>query len=158
MLFCRNCITFAPMEQYSDFSYDMLPPSWIFCFLDGCPKADECVLHLSGRHIPEGKVWGRAVFPTALKENGCERFKPIRKIRAAYGFDTLFAEVKRKDDKPLRDAMKHYLGSHGAYYRYHNGERLLTPEQQQWILDLFRSYGYTEGLSFDHYRDVFDLE
>ncbi|WP_311776577.1 DUF6078 family protein [Parabacteroides merdae] len=31
-----------------------------------------------------------------------------------------------------------------TYYRFHHGERLLTPEQQKWIINLFRRYGYTE--------------
>jgi len=34
---------------------------------------------------------------------------------------------------------------------------MLNPEQQTWILDLFRSYGYTTNLVFDHYANVFDF-
>jgi hypothetical protein len=49
------------------------------------------------------------------------------------------------------------LGSHTSYYRYHRGEKLLTPEQQQWILDLFAQYGYTNELHFDSYRDMIDF-
>lgn len=151
------------MGQYSDFTYDMLPPSWLFCFLDGCSKAEQCVLHLSSTVIPDDRTVGYAVLPTALhlfqRDGGsCKYFKPIRKIHAAYGFNTIFKDVKRKDDSPIRERIKAYLGGHGTYYRYHNGKRLLTPEQQQWIIDLFHSYGYTENLVFDHYRDVYDLD
>lgn len=145
------------MEQYSDFSYEMVPPSWTFCFLDGCPKADECIRHLSGKSIPKKVTSGLSVFPTALGKNRCEYFKQIRKIRAAYGFDTIFGEVKSKDEKSIRDQIKFYLGSHKTYYRYHSGEKLLTPEQQQWIINLFRKYGYTDNLEFDHYRYVYDF-
>ncbi len=146
------------MEQYSDFSYDLLPPSWVFCFLDGCPKAEECMRHFSAQYIPDDKKRGYAVFPTALSGDACDYFKPIRKIHAAYGFDTIFKEVKRRDDKALRAKVKAYLGGNGTYYRYQHGERLLTLEQQQWIIDIFRSFGYTENLVFDHYRDVYDLD
>lgn len=146
------------MEQYSDFSYDLLAPSWVFCFLNGCPKADECMRHFSAKYIPDDRKWGNAVFPTALKGDACECFKPIRKIHAAYGFYTIFRDVKRKDDRTLRTKVKAYLGGHGTYYRYNNGDKLLTPEQQQWIIDLFHSYGYTENLVFDHYQDVYDLD
>lgn len=145
------------MEQYSDFSYDMLPPSWMFCFLDGCPKAGQCLLHRSGELIPKSVTHGSAVFPTALGDDGCQYFKQIRKIHAAFGFNTIFSEVKSKDEKPIRDSIKSYLGSQKTYYRYHNGEKLLTPEQQQQIINIFREYGYTEGLEFDHYRDVYDF-
>lgn len=146
------------MSDYSDFTYEMLPPSWLFCFLGGCPKAAQCVRHLSSTVIPNDKTVGFAVLPTALKGNGCKHFKQIRKIRAAYGFKTLFEDVKRKDDTPLRDQLKAFLGSHGSYYRYHNGTKLLTPEQQDRILAIFRRWGYTENLRFDHYKEVYDLE
>lgn len=146
------------MENFDDLTYDILPPSWMFCFLEGCPRADECMLHLTTRLIPENQTYGTAVFPTALKDGKCEHFKPVKKIKAAYGFDTIFKEVKSKDEKSLRDSMKDYFGSHGAYYRYHNGDKMLTPEQQQWIIDLFKRYGYTENLCFDHYRIVYDFE
>lgn len=145
------------MDLYSDFTYEMLPPSWHYCFLDGCPKADQCILHLSSRVIPDNQTIGYAILPTALKDGKCPHFKQIRKICAAYGFKTLFEDVKRKDDTPLRDQLKAYLGSHGAYYRYNNGTKLLTPEQQQHILNIFRQWGYTTNLTFDHYRDVYDV-
>ena len=76
---------------------------------------------------------------------------------AAWGFDTLFVDVKQRDASPLRSAIKDYLGGNGTYYRYHNGERLLTPEQQDHILGLFRQRGYTDNLRFDGYRDVYDF-
>lgn len=145
------------MEQYADFSYDLLPASWLFCFLDVCPNADHCMRHLSGKHIPKHKTFGQSVFPTVLKGTQCEHFKAIRKIRAAYGFDCVFQDIKRKDAKTIREKIMAYLGSHGAYYRYHHGEKRLTPEQQQWIIDLFHQYGYTENLRFDHYVEAYDF-
>lgn len=99
-----------------------------------------------------------AVYPSALNADECEHFKPIRKIHAAYGFKTIFSEVKRKDDKPLRDRMIAYLGSRGAYYRYNSGEKKLTPEQQEWIINLFKSYGYTDNLTFDYFTDIYDFQ
>ena len=78
-------------------------------------------------------------------------------IHAAWGFNSLFEDVKHADYTPLRETIKNYLGSHTSYYRYHRGEKLLTPEQQQWILDLFAQYGYTNELHFDSYRDMIDF-
>lgn len=144
-------------EDYSDLSYSDFPPSWKYCFLPDCPRQSECMRHLSATLLPAERTWGAAVYPTALSAAACPHFKAIRKIRAAWGFNTLFKNVKRVDDSPLRNAMKIYLGSHSTYYRYHNGKLLLSPEQQEWILNLFRSYGYTEGLAFDNYKDGYDL-
>jgi hypothetical protein len=59
---------------------------------------------------------------------------------------------------PLRrNQIKKYLGGHGTYYNYNKGKYLLTPEQQEWIMNLLRRYGYTENLRFDGYRNEYDL-
>ena len=103
-------------------------------------------------------VWGNAVYPTAKKGSQCKLYKEIRVINGAYGFKSLFSEVKQKDYTPLRDQIKDYLGGHGTFYRYNSGDKLLTPEQQQWILNLFDSYGYKkEDLAFEHYKDAIDF-
>lgn len=145
------------MNDYSDFNFDLVPASWPVCFVADCPLADSCLHHLVALHLPEELTWGPAVYPTALHDGRCSHYKEIRKIRAAWGFDTLFADVKQRDATPLRTAIKDYLGGNGTYYRYNNGERLLSPKQQDHILALFRQRGYTDNLRFDGYRDVYDF-
>lgn len=134
-----------------------IPSSYARCFQSDCPMADTCARFLAGKYLREGQVHGEAVYPMARQGGDCKMYKEIRVIRAAYGFKTLFAEVKQKDNTPLRNRIKAYLGGNTSYYRYHHGERLLTPEQQQWIINLFRRKGYTEGLRFDGYRDLYDF-
>lgn len=136
---------------------DQIPPSYARYFQADCPKADTCARFLAGQHIPPKTTKGEAIYPTARQEGDCKHYKQTRIIHAAYGFGTLFAEVKKKDDTPLRDRIKAYLGGNTTYYRYHHGERLLTPEQQQWIINLFRQRGYTENLHFDGYLDMYDF-
>lgn len=138
-------------------NYEDIPASWLYCFCDACPKHVDCLHYLAGLSLPDKVTAGEAVFPTAYRNGDCQHFKQIRVIRAASGFKILFRDVKRRDNSALRSKIMAYLGGHGTYYRYNRGERLLTPEQQQWILDLFHSYGYTENLEFDHYRNIVDF-
>ncbi len=145
------------MNKYQDFTYDLVPPTWPVCFIKSCPMAEDCIRHLAGTVLSDDVVFGAAVYPTALKNGKCCKFKQIRVIHAAWGFDTIFNQVKRKDSASLRNSIKEYLGGHGTYYRYHNGKLLLTPEQQEWIVSLFLSYGYTENLKFDNYKDIYDF-
>ena len=139
------------------FNFDEVPPSWRFCFCNECPKHDDCLRYQTGLCLPDDRTWGNAVYPTAYRNGDCQHFKQIRLIHAAYGFETLFSNVKQKDYTPLRELLKNYLGGHGTYYRYNRGERVLTPEQQEWIVRLFARHGYTEGIQFDHYRDMLDF-
>ena len=136
---------------------DQIPPSYNRCFQSDCPMADTCTHFLAGQHIPEGQTYGGAIYPTARQNGDCKHYKQTRAIRAAYGFKALFAEAKQKDGTALRNRVKEYLGGHGTYYRYLHGERPLTPEQQEWILGLFRRNGYTENLCFDSYREIYDF-
>lgn len=140
-----------------DFTPDMFPYGFYRCFMSDCPKADTCAHFLAGRYIEEGVTAGLAVFPTARKGDKCVHYKQTRVIRVAYGFKTIFADVKKRDYTTLRQEVRQYLGSNTSYYRYNRGEKLLTPAQQKWIITLFRNYGYTENLRFDHYRDVYDF-
>ena len=139
------------------FNFDEVPNGWQLCFCDGCPRHADCLRYVAGQQVPDSLTWGNAVYPSAYRNGNCRHFKQIRVIHAAYGFAPLFREVKQKNYTPLREKMKTYLGGHGTYYRYNRGERLLTPEQQQWILDLFARYGYKDGLAFEHYCDVIDF-
>jgi hypothetical protein len=54
--------------------------------------------------------------------------------------------------------VKNYFSSGcGPYYRYHHGENLLSPQQQEDIMNILARYGSTDGLAFDHYVTDFDF-
>ena len=147
------------MDEEVKFDFRNVPASWPLCFLTGCPKQDECLRQLAARYLPENRDFGPVIYPNMkIGAEGCRFFVTGQPKRMAWGFQTIFAEVKSKDEKGLRLAMKHYLNGHANYYRYHHGERLLSPEQQEWIINLFRRYGYTEGLTFDNYIYVYDFK
>ena len=159
LYFSPKSVTFAGMKKVDSIPFDFseVPPSWHFCFCGECPQHEDCLHFIAGLHLPDDLTWGDAIFPTAYKNGSCRHYKQLRVVRAAYGFAPLFKEVKQKDYTLLRELMKQYLGGHGTYYRYNRGERLLTPEQQEWILQLFARYGYRENLTFEHYKDVVDF-
>lgn len=140
------------------FNFNDIQPSWALCFNDSCPHREHCMRHFAGRHLPNGRLIGPAVYPKALQDDRCQYFVEKRVVRAAWGFSQLFKDIKLKDNTQLRNSIKSYLGGHGTYYRYMKGERTLSPEQQEWILDLFRRHGYTDNLVFDHYKDRWNFD
>ena len=88
----------------------------------------------------------------------------LRVIPLHYSIDGVQAQQDPTvdfDGKSYYDAMRSLLtkclGTGGTYYRYHSGKKLLTPEQQEWILNLFRRHGYTQGLEFEGYVEKIDL-
>jgi len=140
------------------FDFNRVSPMMALCFNNSCQLKDNCIRFLAGTHAPSDKLFGRAVYPTALKDGKCAMFKQTKVIKAAYGFSSLFSDVKSRDGHALRLAMMDYLGNRSAYYHYANGSYVLKPEQQEWIINLFKKYGYTENIQFDNYEMLYDLD
>ena len=119
------------MDTRISLTFDQIPPMFSLCFQGDCPKSDTCIRFLAGSCLPGNRVYGQAVYPTARQGNTCKMYKEARIIHAACGFTALFAEVKQKDSSTLRNRIRAYLGGKTTYYRFHHGERMLTPEQQK---------------------------
>lgn len=144
------------MKKKDSSNQVIYPSKYVMCFNSTCPKAEECTHHLATLHIRKDDVSGFAVYPTMQNKKVCPYYKKIRTIRAAWGFNNIFKDAKQRDAPTLRATVKAYLGGNTQYYRYHHGELQLTPEQQNWIVNLFKKYGYTDGLDFDNYVDTID--
>lgn len=127
-----------------------------YCFQTQCPMKDKCIHYQCYRLRGSALQVGTAVFPPTADAGPCRQFAPLRIVHMAWGFDSLFEDVKMKDGKALRAQMRRLLGSKGQYYRYKLGQLKLLPEQQDRILALFASYGYTQA-RFDHYDQAVDL-
>ena len=144
-------------EIIYDFSH--IAPGYQLCFLSDCPRHEDCLRYLAGQHVPAEPDWGPAIYPSMKRdEHGCRLFRTSQPKHMAWGFNTLFEDVKSKHEAGLRKAVKEYLGGHGTYYRYNSGEKKLDPEQQAWIIQLFQKMGYQSNLRFDHYADVIDFD
>ena len=94
------------METDLTLTAGQIPPSFSPCFLNECPKTDTCLRFLAGKHIPDDKLGGLAIYPTVLKKDTCPCYKAIRVIHAAYGFNTLFKDIKLKDEPLCATASK----------------------------------------------------
>ena len=90
--------------------------------------------------------------------SGCRYFKTAQPKLMAWGFSTPFEDVRSRHVLPMRRAMQKYLGGRRNYYRYNAGMWKLSPEQQQWVCDLFTEYGYTKAVVFDHYVEAYDFD
>ncbi len=145
------------MSETIDFDYSEAPKSWINCFNETCPLKNDCLHYITGKKIPNDKTWGYAVYPNALHDGKCDYYNCCRFVHCAWGFNRIFNDVLHRHITDIRREIKDYLGGHSTYYLYHNGKKLLLPEQQQHIIDIFNKYGYKDNLMFDGYKDVIDF-
>ena len=137
-----------------EFSIDgiKIPEWWPVCQQADCPQAAACLRRQAFMRMPRAVDAWSCVMPWAESNGDCRYFFSTEKQRMARGFTKMFANMHNREDlHNLRLELTTFLGSKGSYDRYKKGEKLLTPDEQQWILQRFRQYGYEEGLEFDEY-------
>lgn len=137
------------------FNYNQVPYGWTLCYIHECSRKDECMRYQVCKLAPKGVTKNSCVLPTVMQMDSCPHFHSIEVVHAAVGFRNIFSEVKEKHHASMRAELAGYLGGGGTFYRFRNGERLLMPEQQEWIAKMFRHYGYTEEVIFDDYKNVY---
>lgn len=140
------------------FDFNQVPYNWALCYISECCRKEECMRYQVCKLAPIGLTRNNCVLPTVMNKKECPHFTPIQVVRAAVGFSRIFAEVKEKHHAAMRRELAGYLGGGGTFYRYRNGERLLMPEQQEWIKKMFLRFGYTEEIVIDDYKEVYRFD
>ena len=106
--------------------------------------------------MPSILKMGKAIFPDALEDGKCNHFIRPRIIQAAWGLDSLYNEVRLQDANTMKSQVMSLLGGKTSYYRYHRGDKLLTPELQDAVQALFAARGYGKPI-FKHYKETIDF-
>ena len=141
----------------SDFDFSKVPVSYQLCFNAQCPRSAECLRFLAGQHVPVTLPMGLAIYPSAVRDGQCEFFRHNNPVRVAWGFGTIYPPLKPYFRSMARKAVRDMFGSEGTYYRYHHGERKLSPDQQQAIAELLKKFDYYGPVTFEHYEYSYDF-
>lgn len=72
--------------------------------------------------------------------------------RCSDAFCETYDNLLANNIAPLRNAINSYFGN-GSYYKRRNGKQPITPDEQEAINNLFKAYGYKDGVVFDKYVD-----
>ena len=139
-------------------NFKEIPSWWAICQNTECLMAKDCLRYQAFLNVPDETTRWPCILPNALKKDTCPFFRKAEVVRMAKGFHSLFNSFNSRDLRhDFRTQLTEYLGSKGSYYRYKDGERLLNPKQQQWILDFLNNYGYKDKLKFDQYIDTYEF-
>lgn len=134
------------------------PWGYALCFNHDCSLHDKCMHYHIGTQVPDNRTSGPAIYPSAWKDGQCRHFTKTEKVQFAWGFDGLYKNLSGYMVSVARKSLREHLGrGASAYYRIHNGEKLLSPAQQQEILDFMAQFGSTDSLQFDHYVEQYDF-
>lgn len=142
------------MTNVKDLQWEEVPTNWALCFNHDCNKCDSCLRYAAGSIVPRELTVSNCVLPNAILNDGCLHYAPIQKWKYARGFSRIFEHVLKKDFTLIRSSLTNYLRGKRYYYEYKRGEKRLSPEQQDYIRQLFSNFGYIEEC-FDLYEEAY---
>ena len=140
-----------------EIDYQSIPGNFAGCFNGQCLCADKCLRHLLTACIPEDRNYVTTVNPGKAVPDGksCPFFLPKKVVRLAVGMLHLYDNLNYRDALAVRREIYLHFGR-GTYYRIRNGERLIAPDEQNFIKQVFRKHGITSDPVFDGYEDAYE--
>lgn len=141
------------MQKETPNPYLNAPAHYLLCFNATCALADTCLRHLAAAAGGCLEPLVRSVNPTVNGGPDCAFYRPSTPRRMAYGMTHTYDHVRACDVAAIRSTIIRHFGN-GSYYLRRNGHQPITPTEQQFIGEVFASYGYADGAPFDAYRDA----
>jgi len=140
-----------------DFDYDLLPYKFAHCMNSRCKRADECLRYKAMQHIPAERKTVTIVTPayTNPANGDCSFFKADQLQQFARGMTNLLAYIPHNDAVVIKQQMLTYFGR-THFYRLWRKERLFTPEQQEYVRQLFIQRGIQDTPVFDEYVEQYE--
>ena len=132
--------------------YKDMPANYLHCYNESCELAETCLHQIVARLGISTNSIVKTVNPKYNHGAACRYYRSNEPVRMAYGMSHTYDDVLAADIVPLRRAINSHFGN-GMYYKRRNGEKAITPDEQEYISRVFRNHGYPEGASFDRYED-----
>ena len=130
---------------------------YIVCFADQCPMHEDCLRWKVGQHQPTNVSTCLCVSPRYEKAltQDCDLYQCAHKLRFAKGMTQIFTDdMPQKVENYVRTELvkKH---NRTYFFEYRNGTRLISPEMQEEIRNLFRRAGWQQEVHFDEYVEAY---
>lgn len=133
-----------------EINFENKPKNFIVCLNENCSLRENCLRRLAAIHDREDSDLLSVVNDSKFNESNCKYFLENKKTRIAYGMKDSFEDVKAKDIANIRKELKNHFGL-TYYYERRNGKMPITPKDQEFISNLFNSYGYE--IKFDEIKE-----
>ena len=139
--------------------YAQVPLDYLMCLDRNCPKAEHCLRQIAEQVVPAEVERLYFINPKFLKmlSGDCPYFRPAVKVRYAKGFVKLLDNLPHKQMQAVIRELNNCFKER-TYYRVRKGERLLSPDEQQQVLDIINRRGVDQPLVFDAYVEIYDWE
>lgn len=143
------------MEEKMDFS--TVPYEYAMCLNHQCPQANTCLRQVAAQEAPDSKVKWVIISPKHLAtvNDLCPYYRSSTKVSYAKGFIKMLENLPHRQMQIIISRLMNRLGRR-TYYRVRKGERLLSPDEQQMVLNILKDCGASSPGDFDAYVKDYD--
>jgi hypothetical protein len=129
-------------------------PNYLLCFINECPRRATCLRWLVGQELQSNEYNILSVNPMhpEVKANKCALYREKKHVRYAKGMMHFYDEMTRSQEVGIKHRLIVHYGRR-QYYEYRRGERLISPEMQEFIGQVCKEHGYTKELRYDGWQD-----
>ncbi len=147
------------IDMNSDFTYDQIPFTFVYCLYSQCPKAADCLRHKLLALVPQERTVIGTINPVhiAAHQDKCLHFMPDRTVRFAMGITHLLDKLPHSEAVIVKNLL-YGLFQRNMYYRIKNKERSIKPSEQESIRQIFLSRGITDEPVFDEYIEQYNWD
>ena len=142
------------MEE--NFNYQDVPKNYVYCLNNECTHSSDCLRFKVTLHVDKNISSFRTVNPVYVaQQKECFYFQSDRLTRFALGITHLFDELPHEKAVKIRNILYKYFKLN-MFYRIQNKQRLIKPEEQDYIRQVFANEGILEEPVFDEYVDRYN--
>ena len=129
-------------------------PNYLLCFINECPRRATCLRWLVGQELQSNDYNILSVNPMhpEVKANKCALYREKKHVRYAKGMMHFYDEMTRSQEIGIKHRLIVHYGRR-QYYEYRRGERLISPEMQEFIGQVCKEHGYTKEIRYDGWQD-----
>ncbi|MDL2309552.1 DUF6078 family protein [Parabacteroides sp. OttesenSCG-928-B22] len=139
-----------------NFNYNDVPVDYLQCLNDQCPRSGDCLRFQTALQANSETISFLVVNPVYMQtREECPFWQADQLTRFALGFNNALSTLPRKEAAQIRKILYEHFGR-SMYYRIRNRERLIRPEEQAFIQQVFQNEGLQENLVFDTYVEQYD--
>jgi len=123
---------------------------YLVCFIEGCPLHHECLRWLVGQYTDTKLISQISINPLNPKmgREDCEMFRKNQRVVMKRGLTHLYDDMPARIEKRIRQLLIQFWGRK-KYFETRKGERLITPEMQDDVVDACRHHGWAGPIVFD---------
>lgn len=137
--------------------YESVPKGFAYCLNAQCKHSAMCLRYLVSKELSPERQAFSIVNPdcTTPQAESCPFFKADQKDKYALGITHLLDDLPHNKALDIKRTILSTF-SKGTFYRIRNKERLISPDEQNIIRQIFFEHGVNADPHFDKYVEQYD--